>query len=211
MTTDSSRESLPMPISLAVQRLLPLPKDPYLLEGFDPRRKPLATTLLPPALTLVPAKLEQSPPCPAPPAPTQRPAPHASTLKTIKITLKTSPPALTIRPDTLLHPASTSSCQKGGRPCSSLPPQLVPAKVEQSTPCSAPPALTQRPAPHASTLHTPNQPHIPILFPTTHPSTSPRLGPTENFRGNPHLMPQFPFHSIFQPPARIYHRVGVCE
>ena len=37
-------------------------------------------TLLPPASTFGPADVEQSPPCPAPPAPTQHPAPYASTL-----------------------------------------------------------------------------------------------------------------------------------
>ena len=40
------------------------------------------------------------------------------------------------------------------------------------TPCPAPPSPIQRPASHASTLHTSNQPPITISFDTTHPSTS---------------------------------------
>ena len=42
MTTDSPREALPRPSTLAGQRLPQTPKDPYLLEGFDPRGEPLA-------------------------------------------------------------------------------------------------------------------------------------------------------------------------
>ena len=42
MTTDSPREALHRPITLADQRLPPPPKDPYLLEGFDPRGEPLS-------------------------------------------------------------------------------------------------------------------------------------------------------------------------
>ena len=42
MTTDSPSESLPRPSTLAGQRLLPPPKDPYLLEGFNPRGELLA-------------------------------------------------------------------------------------------------------------------------------------------------------------------------
>ena len=99
--------------------------------------------------------------------------------------MKTSPPASTIYPATFLSPTST----------------LGLSNVEQSPPCLAPPAPTHRPAPHASTLHTTNQSPIPISFPTTHPSTSPISGPTETSQGNPHLIPRFPFHSIFQPPA----------
>ena len=66
-------------------------------------------TLLPPTSTLVPAEVELSPPCPARPARTKRPAPHALTLNKVKINLKTTPPASTILLDTLLPTASTSS------------------------------------------------------------------------------------------------------
>ena len=90
------------------------------------------STLLPPASTLVPVEVDQSLPSPAPHAPTQRPEPHALTLKTIKITLETSPPASTIHPATLLPSTSTSSVRGGVRPRSFLPPQLVLDKVEQS-------------------------------------------------------------------------------
>ena len=76
MTTDRSSKALPRPSTLVGQRLPPLPKDTYLLEGFDLRWEPLAVTLLPPASTLGPADVDQSPPCPAPPALTQRPEPH---------------------------------------------------------------------------------------------------------------------------------------
>ena len=71
---------------------------------------------------LVPGKVEQSSPCPKPPVPTQHPATYASTLKTIKITLKTVPPFSTSRLGTLLPPSSTSSRQCGVRPRSFLPP-----------------------------------------------------------------------------------------
>ena len=146
MTNYSPREAPPRPITLAGQRIPTLPKDPYLIYGLDPRDEPLSTTLLPPASTLGPDNLDQSPPFPAPPASTQRLAPNALTMKTINIILKTSPPALKIIPATLIPPTLT----------------LGPANVEQSPPCTEPPDPTQRPAPHASTLHTPNQPPIPI-------------------------------------------------
>ena len=58
-------------------------------------------------------------------------------------------------------------------PRSFLPPRLVQAKVEQSPPCLAPPAPIQRQASHAMTLHTSDQPPIPISFHTTHSSTLP--------------------------------------
>ena len=161
MTTDSSSEALPRPITLAGQSLPPLPKVPYLLKGFDPRGEPLAATILPPASTLGMAEVEQSPLCLAPPAPTQRPAPQASTLKTIKIILNKSPPASTIRLATLLPPASTSYGRGGSVtpticPATLLPPKsnLGPAEVEQSPPCRSLPAPKQRPAPHALTLNT---------------------------------------------------------
>ena len=133
-----------------------------ILKTSPPASKIHPVTLLPTASTLVPANMEQSPPCPAPPDTTQRPAPHYLTLKTVKIVLKTSPPASTIRPATLLPPEFT----------------LGPADVDQSPPCLAPPFPTQRTAPHPLTLHTPNQPPIPISFPTTHLSTLPSSGPT---------------------------------
>ena len=151
-----------------------------ILKTSPPASKVFLATLLPPASTLGPAEVEKSTPCPAPPAPTQCPAPHASNLKTINITLNTSPPSSAIFPDTLLPPASASYGRGGVRPrsflppqlvqaeveqspqqfiwpCSFLPPQLVPAEAEQSPPCLAPSAPTQIPEPHASTLHTPNQ------------------------------------------------------
>ena len=100
------------------------------------------------------------------------------------------------------------STQRFIQPRSFLPPRLVLAEVEQSPPCLSPPYRKQCPAPHDLTLHTPNQPTIPILCPTTYPSTSLSLGPTENSRGNPHLMLRVPFHSILQPPARLDRQVG---
>ena len=48
-------------------------------------------TLLPPASTLGPADVDQSPPFPAPPALTQRPAPHASTLPSPVVITLASP------------------------------------------------------------------------------------------------------------------------
>ena len=42
ITNDNPRESLPRSSTLVGQRLLPPPKDPYLLEGFDPRGESLA-------------------------------------------------------------------------------------------------------------------------------------------------------------------------
>ena len=112
-------------------------------------------------------------------------------------------------PPRLVPDEAEQSPRRFVQSCSFLPLRLVLAEVEQSPPCPVPPALTQRPPPHVSTLHTLNQPHTPILFTTTHPSTSPSSGPTENSRGNPHIMPRVPFYSIFQPPARLYCRFGV--
>ena len=45
--------------------------------------------------------------------------------------------------------------------------------------------------------------------PTIYPSNSPSTDPTEHLWGNPHLMPQVTFHSIYQQPARLDRRSGV--
>ena len=46
-------------------------------------------------------------------------------------------------------------------------------------------------------------------FPTVHPSISPSSGPTENFWGNPHIMPWVPFHSKLRALDRLDYRFGV--
>ena len=78
-----------VPLGEGGQKVSTLKKINIILKKSPPASTIRPATTRPPASTLGLAELEQSPPCPAPPAPTQRPAPHDSTLKTIKITLKT--------------------------------------------------------------------------------------------------------------------------
>ena len=126
MTTDIPSDALPRTITLAGHspppqslrthtcwKTLTQGGNPYPPRSFLPPRPWVWTTCI-------------SHPCLTPSAPTHRPAPHDSTMKTIKIILKTSLPASTIRPATLLPPTST----------------LGPAKVEQSAPCPEPSAPT---------------------------------------------------------------------
>ena len=58
MTTDRPSKALPRSSTLVGQKLPPLPKYPYLLEGFDLRVGLLSATLFPLASTLVPADVE---------------------------------------------------------------------------------------------------------------------------------------------------------
>ena len=53
----------------------------------------------------------------------------------------------------------------------------------------------------------PENPSRPPPIPNKHPSTSPRLVPTENSQGNPHPIPQATAHTLFQPLARLDRRV----
>ena len=57
----------------------------------------------------------------------------------------------------------------------------------------------------------PENPARPPPIPNKHPSTFPSSGLTENSQRNPHPIPRYPAHSIFQPPACLDPQVGVHQ